>query len=275
MCERCGAILVRARTGLQKRFCSATCRSQAAYRRKDVRTLGTCARCGGTFKCRYWKAPKFCPGCRGVPARPGCERCVAPRDSAHRWCATCRRRELEAREHERLRVSATVVPVQISERWLPVVGWERLYEVSDCGRVRRRNAPRGLVAAVLKPHTDSRGRLQILLCAKARRFHAMVHRLVAEAFTGPMPMDRPDINHLNGIYTDNRPENLEWCKNDANMRHAAAHGLTRGSRHYPKWITFDGQRRTVVEWSALLGINYETLRKRFADGWPVERALVA
>jgi len=79
-----------------------------------------------------------------------------------------------------------------AERWLPVVGWEDLYEVSDLGRVRSLPRPgkrraRTYGGRVLKHYVGpgTRGYPTVGLSYGERRKNRLVHQLVLEAFVGP------------------------------------------------------------------------------------------
>jgi len=119
------------------------------------------------------------------------------------------------------------------EEWRGVVGWADLYEVSDLGRVRSLNRKfhRG---RILRPVRGgwSRGYLTVVLSDKAaaRKVRFYVHRLVALAFI-PNSLALPEVNHLNGIKTDNMVGNLEWVTALQNGQHASRLGLMpRGER---------------------------------------------
>lgn len=55
------------------------------------------------------------------------------------------------------------------------------------------------------------------------------HILVTEAFHGPAPFKGAHVRHLNGIRTDNRPENLAWGTAAENQADVARHGTRRGT----------------------------------------------
>ena len=72
---------------------------------------------------------------------------------------------------------------------------------------------------------DSKGYIRAILVdstGKKRSFG--LHRLVANAFI-PNPHNYPQVNHINGIKTDNKASNLEWCTANYNNRHAIKSGL--------------------------------------------------
>ena len=96
------------------------------------------------------------------------------------------------------------------ERWLPVVGFEGWYEVSDMGHVRRVGR-----LAYLKP-TTCHGYYSVCLSVQARPSRHILHRLVLTAFSGPCP-DGMEAAHYNGIKTDNRIENLRWASHRENV----------------------------------------------------------
>jgi hypothetical protein len=110
------------------------------------------------------------------------------------------------------------------EIWLPAVGYEGVYSISNLGRVRRdkpgyRNNTT-IVGHILKywNHHGTYRRVSLKRPGRKKKCHG-IHQLVAAAFIGPCPEGKL-INHKNGDPADNRPKNLEYVTQLENMRHA-------------------------------------------------------
>ena len=116
----------------------------------------------------------------------------------------------------------------LGEEWLPVVGYEDLYEVSSYGRIKSCKKevwnPRGWYnkypERIIKTHIQKTGYVKAMICSDGHCVSIGVHRLVAFAFLGEPPSEKHQINHKNGVKTDNRPDNLEWVTAKENVRHA-------------------------------------------------------
>lgn len=118
-----------------------------------------------------------------------------------------------------------------------VSGYEGLYTVDREGNFwswPRKGVP-GHSLRAKKQYVNPKGYLQVQLSKAGKQATLKSHRLVATAFVENLEK-KPHINHKNGIKTDNRAENLEWCTISENLKHAFKLGLKscKGEKN-PRW----------------------------------------
>ena len=109
------------------------------------------------------------------------------------------------------------------EIYLPVVGFEKKYLVSNKGRVFNLKSNR-YVSFYITPQGYYRLQLSKLFTKK----NMFIHRIVMEAFIGKSDLC---VNHKNGIKSDNKLENLEYVTHAENNKHRDINGLHKILKH--------------------------------------------
>ena len=121
-----------------------------------------------------------------------------------------------------------------NEIWKDVEEFENLYEISNFGRLR--NKPRMVNSLIgnrwfrvttskIKPTQDNgKGYKQYYVQINKKRYIQYAHRLVAKYFLSNN-LNHPEVNHIDGVKSNNHVDNLEWVTIQENKNHALKNGL--------------------------------------------------
>lgn len=113
--------------------------------------------------------------------------------------------------------------------WALIENYKDRYSVSSCGQVYSNF--RG--GRIRRQKVNSYGYCVVNLSINHLIRTYSVHRLVAKYFL-PDYSEKLQVNHINGIKTDNRLENLEMCTASENLHHAFRLGLKMPHKTTPK-----------------------------------------
>ena len=169
------------------------------------------------------------------------------------------------------------------EIWKDIKNYEIKYQVSNFGNIRsvdryidfNRGEQHFRIfrkGQIIKKQLDSHGYEQVQLHDGTRnKVHTLlVHKLVAEAFI-PNPDNKPCIDHINTIKTDNRVENLRWtshkenCNNELSLEHykfakkQPRYAIRKPVIQYAKDGTFIKRWDSAIDASEKLGIHLASI----------------
>lgn len=149
-----------------------------------------------------------------------------------------------------------------NEIWKDINGYEGLYQISNFGNVKsvdriskHSNGDLTLKGKLLKSVKNSRGYLQVDLCKNGKIKKILIHRLVAQTFL-PNPDNKPHIDHINTITTDNRVINLRWVTQKENINNPLT--IDKKSKNLSKpIIQFSKDGKFIKKWDSALDAQRE------------------
>jgi hypothetical protein len=153
--------------------------------------------------------------------------------------------------------------------WKVIPAFGGRYEASETGEIRH-----SLNKNIRKPRRNKFGYLQLNFSRNdgtGKSDTILVHRLIALTFI-PNPLNLPEVNHKDGNKQNNHIDNLEWCNDSQNQKHAYEIGLQKsqkGEKHVKAKLT-DDQAKQVKQLYAE-GIS----QQRIADFFNVSQTTIS
>lgn len=115
----------------------------------------------------------------------------------------------------------------MKEFWNNIDGYSG-YKISSKGRVL---SNKQLREKLISTQIKKDGYVSVKLYKNGKAKRHPIHRLVAKAFI-PNPENKPEVNHIDSIKSNNFVSNLEWCTRSENMIHADRNGRLSNKNCY-------------------------------------------
>lgn len=130
--------------------------------------------------------------------------------------------------------------------WFPVIGYEGLYEITKCGKVK--SLARNRVGKNVRFYKEknisivnvSNGYKSVTLYKDSVKNKWLLHRLVATCFI-KKPVDKDFVNHKDFNKSNNHVDNLEWVSSIENNCHMQS--IRKNTSKYPGVYLYIDKKR--------------------------------
>jgi hypothetical protein len=130
-----------------------------------------------------------------------------------------------------------------------IKGFEN-YSIDEKGRVWSH-----VIQRFIKHQMNRYGYLTVKLSNNGKKMHKSVHRLVAEAYLDNTE-NKKEVNHIDGIKTNNNLENLEWATRSENAKHSWNNGL---QKHSQKRLDAVREKISIIVLDLQTGVYYNSI----------------
>lgn len=139
-----------------------------------------------------------------------------------------------------------------NEIWKDVVGYEKLYQISNLGRVKSlkriidgRWGKTIIAEKILTPRKTKKGYLTVCLYKDKKSKNIKIHRLVAQTYIYNIN-NLPQVNHKDENKLNNRVDNLEWCNNKYNCNYG-----NKNVKSKKKIVQLDKDYKIIKVWDSI------------------------
>lgn len=158
----------------------------------------------------------------------------------------------------------------MEEVWKDIPGYEGFYQASNLGKIKSldrnvkvKNGTWHRKGSEMKIRLDRGGYERVCLSKNSKSNLRLVHRLVLAAFNGVSDMT---VNHIDGIKTNNKLENLEYCTSKENTNHAVGIGLIKNN-------ALSNSREIIKDFES--GLKFRDLTKKYKTSYDsIKKVLV-
>lgn len=154
---------------------------------------------------------------------------------------------------------------KIEEIWKDIPKWEGKYQASNSGRIK--SLPKTVTLhhggvyttseRILKPRTSKEGYCFVALFNGETRKDIQIHILIARTFIDN-PYNKKEVNHIDGVKSNNIVGNLEWATHAENVKHGYKSGLYDGKSQNVQCLC-TGRKMKVPEAAKELGLEKQSL----------------